>query len=219
MMLDFKGIVFSVSFLKVSFFCFLIASCSRLDSHTQVLGEKENSQKEREEKEYRQAIEESLLTNKQSLRIALLKLDIDNVSSKKILIFGDELIPFGALENFTPERALEVHQDMFPEYYRLLSIVEKRSLPLVFICKTKWKCDIIKMGLSPIHRGSSQFLSDGPALKKLDQKSIYFSLGGRDYRNQTRNAVWRYPLFDLRFSQKLQQLSIQSWLDLKSLPQ
>ncbi|MCR9206503.1 MAG: hypothetical protein NXH75_18110 [Halobacteriovoraceae bacterium] len=199
------------SFILIS----LLFSCSRLDPKTQVVGEAPtnlaNMMKKKEERD----IKESLLTNRQSLRIALLKLEIDGVSSKKILIFADELLPFGDIQTETVEKVFSLHREIFPEYYRLLDVVERKSIPLIFICQKEWKCSVIKKGLSISNRSRAQFLRNSKRLKKVDRKTLRFSLGGRKFRNKNSNAMWQYPLFDLRFPKSLEEISIQSWLNLK----
>lgn len=209
---------FRVKLLPFSLLLFLLFfSCSRLDPKTQVVGEAPSDRdKIKKMKEVRE-IKDSLLTNRQSLRIALLKLEIDKTSSKKILIFADEIIPFGDIPKEVPETVYLYHQKIFPEYYRLLNAVERKSIPLIFLCQNEWKCSVIKMGLSPSNRSRAQFLKSLKRLKKVDQKTLYFSLGGRKFRNQNSNAMWQYPLFDLRFPESLKEISIQSWANLKEI--
>lgn len=190
--------------------------CSNLDAHTQVVEERVKPV-ETDEGRKTLAITETIVNNRQSLKIALLKLEVDTAHHRRIFIFADDLIPFGKISKTPVIKVLEQHQKIFPEYYQLLQIAERKGIPLVIFNEVVWKREIVMAGLGPRLRRRSTFISRVKDLKKIDQKTLYFSLGGRQKWGQAQNGAVKHPVFDLKLSPVLNEVDLQAFLNLSEI--
>lgn len=193
-----------------------MTGCSNLDAHTQVVAERVIPI-ETDEGRKTHAIAETLVNNRQSLKIALLKLEVDTAHHRRIFIFADDLFPFGKISKTPVLKVLEKHQKIFPEYYQLLQIAERKGIPLVIFNEVSWKREIVLAGLGPRLKKRTTFISRVKELKKIDQKTLYFSLGGRQKWGQAQIGAVKHPVFDLKLSPVLNDVDLQSFLDLTEI--
>ncbi len=92
-----------------------------------------------------------LLQNKNSLRIAILKLGLKSKKELRggVIVMSTEMMSF--LDNPGYDWELlslaRLHQQLIPELYQLLSLAREKSLPLYVICGTNHSCDLLRQNM------------------------------------------------------------------------
>lgn len=166
----------STSFARHSYTLFVLlglatffVSCSRINHVADVVKERQDlspTAKALNETRFQ------ILENKNSLRIALLKIQLqENFKANQAIVLDTASLSFlkpdakQSLES--PDEAwgtlalARLHGQLLPEFYQVLALISQKNLPLYILCVDKFTCRLIRQNLSKALQKSITFLSTG----------------------------------------------------------
>ncbi len=159
--------------LYISLFINMLA-CSSIDRRANIVEEKVVVS---QEKEMADKARMGVLRTKQSLRIALLELNLQArpgqtviLDSRAASLYSKEVIVRlqgeGKKPSWSPNQLAVLHSKILPELYALLNTVERKGLPLLVLCYQSIDCEVLKQNMGPklkqltkfVHKNFSTYL-------------------------------------------------------------
>lgn len=193
-------------------FLFILFSCSQVNYSAKVVGDLPDvdSQKKVQLKEFKAQRD----NNRQSLKIALLKLEFNDVRKGTILLDGDSLMAFSKTEEFKLKELHRIQKLFLPELSQLANLIERTSYRLIIHCsRPKW-CDVLGESFSSKALHRTQFISKKSPLKKMSLSKIVLLVTGDGLGPSFLGKGMRYKWVRLDKPNGLFELSAQQTLEL-----
>lgn len=157
----------------------LLFGCAKIDRRADIVEEKDVvTERERHAEKARLGV----LRTKQSLRIALLELNLEARPGQTVVLDsrvaslykfenlnGQKSVgnpPEGLIQareeksfsrEWSPEQLAVLHGKILPELYTFLNLLESKNIPLLILCYTPKDCDVLKANMGPRLKNLTKF--------------------------------------------------------------